>query len=56
MALTTNLAIGSECIVNLGQRFVCEWIPLIAQLVKNLPAMLESSVRFLSQRHPLEKG
>ena len=23
MALITNLTIGSECIVNLGQRFVC---------------------------------
>ena len=28
---------------------------LIAQSVKNLPAMQESSVRFLSQEDPLEK-
>ena len=29
---------------------------LIAQLVKNLPAMLETPVRFLGQEDPLEKG
>ena len=29
---------------------------LIAQLVKNLPAMQETPVRFLGQEDPLEKG
>ena len=29
---------------------------LIAQLVKNLPAMQETPVQFLSQEDPLEKG
>ena len=29
---------------------------LIAQLVKNLPAVLETPVRFLGQEDPLEKG
>ena len=29
---------------------------LIAQLVKNLPAMQETLVRFLGQEDPLEKG
>ena len=29
---------------------------LIAQLVKNLPAMQETSVRFLGQEDSLEKG
>ena len=29
---------------------------LIAQLVKNLPAMEETLVRFLGQEDPLEKG
>ena len=29
---------------------------LIAQLVKNLPAMKETQVRFLDQEEPLEKG
>ena len=30
--------------------------PLIAQLVKNPPAMQETPVRFLGQEDPLEKG
>ena len=29
---------------------------LVAQLVKNLPAMRETWVRFLGQEDPLEKG
>ena len=29
---------------------------LIAQLVKNLPAMQETLVQFLNQEDPLEKG
>ena len=29
---------------------------LVSQLVKNLPAMQETSVRFLGQEDPLEKG
>ena len=29
---------------------------LVAQLVKNLPAMWETLVRFLGQEDPLEKG
>ena len=32
------------------------WASLIAQLVKNLPAMQETSVRFLGQEDSLEKG
>ena len=32
------------------------WSSLIAQLVKNLPAMQETPVRFLGQKDPLEKG
>ena len=32
------------------------WVFLIAQLVKNPPAMQETLVRFLSQEDPLEKG
>ena len=33
-----------------------EWASLIAQLVKNLPAMRGTPVRFLGQEDPLEKG
>ena len=32
------------------------WASLIAQLVKNLPAMQETPVRFLGLEEPLEKG
>ena len=32
------------------------WASLIAQLVKNPPAMHETPVRFLGQEDPLEKG
>ena len=30
--------------------------PLVAQMVKNLPVMQETQVRFLGQEDPLEKG
>ena len=33
-----------------------EWAPLEAQMVKNLPAMLETWVPSLGQEDPLEKG
>ena len=32
------------------------WASLIAQLVKNLPAMQETLVRFLDREDPLENG
>ena len=32
------------------------WTPLIAQSVKNLPAMQETPVRFLGWEDPLEEG
>ena len=32
------------------------WGSLVAQLVKNPPAMVETLVRFLDQEVPLEKG
>ena len=32
------------------------WASLIAQLVKNPPAMQETPVRFLGREDPLEKG
>ena len=33
-----------------------QWVSLVAQLVKNPPAMQETWVRFLSWENPLEKG
>ena len=32
------------------------WVSLVAQLVKNPPAMQETPVHFLGQEIPLEKG
>ena len=32
------------------------WVSLVAQMVKNLPALREIWVRFLGQEDPLEKG
>ena len=32
------------------------WAPLVAQLVKNPPAIQETSVEFLGQEDPLEEG
>ena len=32
------------------------WVSLMAQLVKNLPAMQETPVQFLGQEDPPEKG
>ena len=32
------------------------WATLVAQLVKNLPAMQETPARFLGWEDPLEKG
>ena len=34
----------------------CSWASLVAQMVKNPPAMQETPVRFLGQEDPLEKG
>ena len=36
--------------------YILFWAPLIAQLVKNLPAMQETLVQFLDQEAPPEKG
>ena len=40
------------------QIYICmyTWASLVAQLVKNLPEMQETLVRFLSQKDPLETG
>ena len=32
------------------------WAPLVAQMVKNLPAMREAWVQSLGREDPLEKG
>ena len=38
------------------KKFYSFGVKLMAQLVKNLPAMQEAPVRFLGQEDPLKKG
>ena len=40
----------------IGYSLQYSWASLVAQLVKNLPAMWETSVRCLGCEDPLEKG
>ena len=40
----------------MGYRLQCTWASLVAQLVKNLPAMWETWVQSLGWKDPLEKG
>ena len=40
----------------IGYPLQCSWVSLVAQLVKNLPAMQETLVLFLGREDPLEKG
>ena len=40
----------------LSLHFICHWASLVAQTVKNLPAMPETWVQSLGWKDPLEKG
>ena len=40
----------------IGYPLQCSWASLVAQLVKNLPAMWETWIRSLGWEDPLEKG
>ena len=51
--LAVHLKLSQQCL--LGTSLVV-WVSLIAQLVRNLPSMQETPVRFLGQENPLEKG
>ena len=47
----------SQLTSNLYVRYVhIGWVSLVAQTVKNLPAMQETQVLSLSWKNPLEKG
>ena len=39
-----------------GSLWQASWASLVAQMVKNLPAVRENQVRSLGQEDPLEKG
>ena len=47
---------SSNSLVNNFRVCTFIWASLVAQLVKNPPAMQETLVRFLGQEDPLEKG
>ena len=50
--MTEQLSMGQH--INIYSTWT--WASLVAQLVKNLPAMWETSVRCLGCEDPLEKG
>ena len=56
---------GDPCLIHgsgrslgegIGYLFQCSWYILVSQMVKNLPAMRETSVRSLGWEDPLEEG
>ena len=49
-------SVEGEQVVALRRYFGQTWASLVAQLVKNLPAMLETWVQSLDWEGPLEKG
>ena len=48
--------LGRSAGEGIGYPLQCSWASLVAQLVKTLPAMQETLVRFLGQEDPLKKG
>ena len=48
--------LGRSAGEGIGYPLQYSWASLVAQLVKNLPAMQETWLRFLGWEHPLEKG
>ena len=47
---------GRSAAEGIGYPLQCSWVSLVAQLVKNPPAMRETWVRSLGWEDPLEKG
>ena len=48
--------VGKICCKGIGYLLQYSWASLVAQLVKNPPAMWETWVRSLAWEDPLEKG
>ena len=48
--------LGRSAGEGIGYPLQCSWASLVAQLVKNLPAMQETWVQSLHWEDPLEKG
>ena len=53
--LGSKINVDSDCIHKIKDAYSLEGASLISQLVKNLPAIQETSVPFLAQEDPLEK-
>ena len=54
--LGSEIAVDSDCSHEIQRRLVLGWTSLIAQLVKNPPAVQETPVQFLGREDPLEEG
>ena len=54
--LVQFLGLGRSAGEAIGYPLQYSWASLVAPLVKNLPAMWETWVRFLGWEDPLEKG
>ena len=52
----SNPGLGKSPGEGVGYPLQYSWTSLLAQLVKNLPAMQETPVRFLGWEDPVEKG
>ena len=50
-----SINLSYQCIDN-SSDYIYRWASLVAQIVKNRPAIQETWVRFLGQEDPLEKG
>ena len=56
MAVKSDLLKGGSCCCLISIQLPVLGASLVDQLVKNLPAMQETWVRFLGWKDPLEKG
>ena len=51
----SSLGLGRSAGEGIGYPLQYSWVSLVAQMVKNLPAMREAWVQFLGWENPLEK-
>ena len=46
----------TRSVMGFESRYTVKWASVVAQMVKNLPAMWDTLDRFLGQEDPLEEG
>ena len=51
-----TLLTKSDCSFQSNSHFIIKWASLVTQMVKNLPAVMETQVLSLAWEDPLEKG